>query len=382
MIEALIVGAGPTGVVAAVTLARAGVRVMMVDRARFPRDKLCGDTINPGTLAMLRRLGLGSCVERNSLRLDGMMVTAGRRVQVRTTYPAGCSGRAISRRDLDAALVELAVAAGVRFEERVEVCGPLMADGPSGPAVRGVVFSGRGRRMLRVPAAVTIAADGRRSRLAFRLGLARHPVRPRRWAVGAYFEGVAALSACGEMHIRRGHYIGVAPLPDGHANVSLVLRPSPELADPAGVLRRVLSRDVQLRDRFAAARMLAPPVSVGPLAVDAPTAGRPGLLLAGDAAGFIDPMTGDGLRFAIRGAELAAETALRVLETASPDGHVWLTRSRAAEFTPKWRFNRMLRALVGSDHGVRAGALGAALAPPVLRQIITVAGDVHLAAAR
>ena len=85
---------------------------------------------------------------------------------------------------------------------------------------------------VRLPAAVTIAADGRRSSLAFALGLARQPARPRRWAIGAYYEGVDGLAGIGEMHIRAGHYIGVAPLPGGVANVCLV---SP--AGPASIGR-------------------------------------------------------------------------------------------------------------------------------------------------
>src|SRR6185503_16886808 len=87
-------------------------------------------------------------------------------------------------------------------------------------------------------ARVTIAADGRRSTIAFGLGLARHPDQPRRWAIGGYFEGVRHVSdttqtgpvsdtcltpsVMGEMHVRRGRYIGVAPVPGGVTNVCLV----------------------------------------------------------------------------------------------------------------------------------------------------------------
>ena len=67
--------------------------------------------------------------------------------------------------------------------------------------------------------AVTIGADGRRSRIAFGLGLSRHPVRPRRWAVGVYAARVDGMSQFGEMHVRRGCYLGVAPLPNGLTNV-------------------------------------------------------------------------------------------------------------------------------------------------------------------
>ena len=81
--------------------------------------------------------------------------------------------------------------------------------------------------------------------------------------------------------------------------------------DTAALLTRTLARDPRLAPRFAGARMTDAPVVLGPMAVDAPRPGAPGLLLAGDAAGFIDPMTGDGLNLAFGGARLAASIAAR-----------------------------------------------------------------------
>src|SRR2546428_7105462 len=77
MFDVLIVGAGPAGSVAATVLARAGARVRLVDRATFPRHKLCGDTVNPGTLALLRRLGLSAHIEERGLPVVGMRLTGG-----------------------------------------------------------------------------------------------------------------------------------------------------------------------------------------------------------------------------------------------------------------------------------------------------------------
>src|SRR3954471_20836236 len=104
MDDVLVVGAGPAGAIAATVLARAGARVVLLDRAAFPRDKLCGDTLNPGTLAILRRLGVAGRVDRNGLRVDGMLITGERGVAVSASYPDGLSGRALIRRALDSAL--------------------------------------------------------------------------------------------------------------------------------------------------------------------------------------------------------------------------------------------------------------------------------------
>jgi geranylgeranyl reductase family protein len=375
MYDVIVCGAGPAGSVAATVLARGGARVLLVDRARFPRPKLCGDTINPGAIAMLRRLGLAAAFEAAALPVDGMIVTGERGVRVRCAYGGRARGLAIPRHHLDTALARGAVAAGARLEEGVLVRGPLVDERAHPLRVRGVVIAGRDGRDLRVPAPIVIAADGRRSRVALPLGLSCHPARPRRWAIGAYFDGVSGISTFGEMHVRRGRYIGIAGMPSGEANVCVVV-PREGCGSPAAVIGEAIARDTELRDRFTSARMAGPPSVIGPLAVDARAAGADGLLLAGDAAGFIDPMTGDGLRFAIRGGELAAEAALDAFAGQPLPAHERLASARRREFGAKWRFNRTLRRLVDRGATVEVAGLVASAAPWMLRRAIAFAGDV------
>ena len=132
-------------------------------------------------------------------------------------------GMSLTRRSLDLALLANAAAGGVHVEESVLVREPIV----EGNAVCGVAIAGADGRSLALRAPLVIAADGGRSRLARALGLARHPAAPRRWAVGAYFENVGQMSDCGEMHVRRDGYIGVAPLPDRLANACVSDRESP-----------------------------------------------------------------------------------------------------------------------------------------------------------
>lgn len=373
--DVLVVGAGPAGSLAALVLARAGVRVTLLDRARFPRHKLCGDTLNPGAMRLLRRLGLAEAAD-GAQPLEGMRLTGPGRACVEARYPAAVRGAALARREFDARLLAAAVAAGVQFEEGVTALRPLR-DAAAG-TVTGVAARLPTGVTCDLPARLTIAADGGASVLAAAAGVSARPASPRRWAIGAYFEGVRELTSLGEMHVRRGHYLGVAPLPGGLANAILVLplaavRASGErLAD---LLPATLRRDSLLAPRFADARPTGAPVILGPLALDVRLPGCPGLLLAGDAAGFIDPMTGDGVRLALAGGELTARASLDALEHGWDRSELRLARARQRAFGAKWRFNRVIRRLTGWPLAVSCAAALAPVASPLLGRAVTYAGD-------
>jgi menaquinone-9 beta-reductase len=376
MLDVIVVGAGPAGSVAALILARAGARVCVLERETLPRPKLCGDTLNPGAVATLAAMGLEGGPLSTAMPLKGMLVTSPR-VSIRAMYDGNSVGLAVSRVELDAWLAGAAVSAGARLECGVRVVGPLWR-GKTGPeGIAGVEIS-HGDTTIRMPASVTIAADGRESVLARAASLTWHPRKPRRWAFGVYATDVAGTVDVGEMHLRRGHYAGIAPLGGGVTNVCVVTKERPVGQTPETVIESVLRGDHRLRERTAAMRMMGPARALGPLAVDCRTPGIPGLLLAGDAAGFVDPMTGDGTHLAIRGGQLAAAAALHALDGGDLNSAIGLlAATRSAELGSKLRFNRSLRVLSGSSMALEVATLAARISPSAITRLVSYAGDVR-----
>ncbi|HVG84956.1 MAG TPA: NAD(P)/FAD-dependent oxidoreductase [Vicinamibacterales bacterium] len=375
--DVVVAGAGPAGALAACLLARAGARVTLVDRSRFPRPKLCGDTLNPGAVALLRQHVDLSPLEARATPIAGMLLSGPGPVFVRGAYDADAPGLGVTREVLDAWLVEAAVRAGATLVEGATVTGPeIGADG----TVAGVRVRGRDGSTARYPATFTLGADGRRSRLGEACGLSRCAPRPRRWAIGAYFEGVAGLSALGEMHVRDGHYLGVAPTADGRANACLVqprTRGTAAWPAPDALLAARLRADPVLGPRFRRAVATARASVLGPLAIDTRVPGCAGLFLLGDAAGFIDPMTGDGIRLALASAELAVATVSDVLNgrIAAPVAHLRYARALRARIGRKRAFNRAIRGLVSSPRNVALAARVAIFWPGAFGAAIRYAGD-------
>lgn len=376
--DVVIAGAGPAGALAACLLARAGARVVLIDRSRFPRPKLCGDTLNPGAVALLARHFDLAPLRARATPIAGMLLSGPGPVVVRGCYDSGATGLGVSREVLDAWLVGEATRAGATLMDAVTVTGPAIgADGQ----LTGVWVRHASGARAQVSAGMTLGADGRRSRLGEACGLSRCAARPRRWAVGAYFEGVTELSPFGEMHVRDGHYLGVAPTADGRANACLVQPQAPGAAGwakPDALLASRLRADPVLGPRFTGAVASTRVSVLGPLAIETRTPGCAGLLLLGDAAGFVDPMTGDGIRLALAAAEIAAATVVDVLHGRSDAATAYRHYGRAldAAIGRKRTFNRAMRGLVSSPRRVAVAARVARVWPAALRAAITYAGDV------
>jgi flavin-dependent dehydrogenase len=320
--DVAIVGAGPAGSASAILLARAGWRVALVDRATFPRDKPCAEYLSPAAEPLLTELGVMERLEATRpARLRGFRIYAPNGGMIQGDFAAtrdaeGKSlfetGLAIPRLRLDATLVEGAQAAGAELHTnwrlaqlaREDGAWRLMPVGESEP----------------ISARLLLAADGVHSTVARRLNL-HAASRMRKVALVAHMRGIAATGEYGEMHVAGRRYVGIAPLEPPEkgdlCNVAMVVdeqRDGRHLAGrPERFLLDALETFPKLRGRLDQATITRRTLTISRINVGAKRLSDDGLLLVGDATGYYDPFTGEGIYRALHGAQLASEVALEAL---------------------------------------------------------------------
>ncbi|HZE88256.1 MAG TPA: FAD-dependent monooxygenase [Verrucomicrobiae bacterium] len=311
--DALVVGAGPAGAIAAARLAREGLDVLVLEKGHLPRHKICGDFVTPGSVRLLREAGLvDSELAARAVPLRGMRLLLDA-TRVPLPFPAGEIGWSLGRRDLDLGLARAARRAGARLLEGVRV-DSLEECGGRVVARAG----GAGTGPLVIGAGVAVDAGGRHAITPARRGWGRTSRWPVRHAVAAWFEGVTDLGDAGEMHVLAGGalgYVGVSPIGPGIAGAAAVVSPRVFRAgarDPADLLRHLIDSSDELRRRFAGARRITGVRGAGPLARGASRYGAGRLLIAGDAAAFVDPFTGEGIHAALVSGTMAAGAAARI----------------------------------------------------------------------
>ena len=313
--DVIVVGGGPAGSVTAALLAERGHRVLLLDKARFPRHKACSEYVNPAGARLLAMLGLERDLDAlGAHRLDAMLIHAPGGGRFRADFTAAAPGsRAIglSRYRLDALLLNRARDAGVEVREGAHVRDVLLETG----RVRGVAATiGGTRETLRAP--LTIGADGRYGVVSRALALDVPRRWPHRTGLVAHYRGVAGLDCWGEMHVTGNGYAGLAPLEDGLANVAVVAASEAVANRPATLaafFEQRLAAIPAVAAKLATATRVGGSRGVGPMARRARRVTGDGYLFVGDAASFLDPFTGDGIYEALHGAILAAPVAAAAL---------------------------------------------------------------------
>src|SRR3954462_11412373 len=322
--EVLVVGGGPAGSSVAFALAKAGVDVLLVDRARFPRPKPCAEYLSTEASRILAAMDALDAIEASgAAALAGIRVRAPNGAIIAGDFAGthrfrGFSDRGISvrREVLDAILVDRARIAGATVVEGLRVTDIARRGRDQSPVVQTLAQGRKGD----INARFVIGADGLRSIVAKRLGLAQSLRWPRRLAFVTHYAGVADIGEHGEMHVERDGYVGIADVGNGLTTVALVVPASrsKEIAGDRGAfLHNWLMARKHLAPRFAGAQRATPVVATGPFASHARRAWAPGVALVGDAADFFDPFTGEGIYSALRGGELLASAMIDAVNAPS-----------------------------------------------------------------
>ena len=381
--DVIVVGAGPAGAATAILLAERGLEVLVLDRARFPRPKMCGEYLSPEAARILDRLGALKAIEAaGAAALAGMRITAPDGTELQGRYrtlgpwrPYQGHALGVPREVLDAALVDRLRALPVELRERVRVTDVVC----EGDRVVGVeaVADDSGPLVVRAP--LVVGADGRASVVAHRLGC-RRPHRRRRMALVTYVRGIAGCRDVGEVFVDPPDYAILNPLAPGRVNLSLVV-PLAHVTPWAARLESFFAARVKqfphLARRLAGAERIAPVQAMGPLAYHVVPPRRDGVLLAGDAAGFYDPLTGEGVFTALRAGELAAEAAARAFRQGDWSAATLAAyeQARRAAFAGRARVTRALTFVVGRRRLANLVAGVLARRPERLDLVLGVLGD-------
>ena len=327
--DVLVVGAGPGGSAAAYHLARHGIDVTLLEKAAFPREKVCGDGLTPRSVKAIQDMGIDTDDPRFE-RVIGLRVHA-RRTTIQLPWPDLTAfppfGLVMPRDGFDHLLANRAVKAGARLLERTEALEPVVVDG----AVRGATVRATGERTeppATIRARYVLAADGAASRFAKPTGVRRDESRPLGIAARRYYrvdyhpgpwieswldlwDGELLLPGYGWLFPVAGGRINLgAGLLNTFANFKEVS--AQRLFD---AFARMLPEEWGIDEETADGRVLSGPL---PMGINRTPQAVPGLLLIGDAAGAVNPFNGEGIAYAIETGEIAAELVHEALLNDRP----------------------------------------------------------------
>jgi menaquinone-9 beta-reductase len=325
--DAIVVGAGPAGSTAAFHLAQAGLQVALLEKATFPREKVCGDGLTPRGVRQLISMGVPTAESDGWIRNQGLrIIGGGSRLELRwpdlATFPD--YGLVRPRLDFDDVLVRHAEKAGARLHEATTVTGPVLDERTN--RVVGVQAK-RDGRVVEYRAPITLACDGNSSRFSLALGLHKRDDRPMGVAVRTYYASPRHDDDWLESWLElwdRSHgtpqllpgYGWVFGVGDGTCNVGLgILNTSTAFGrtDYRAMLRSWMDstpadwgfREENRRGDVHGAAL--------PMGFNRKPHYTRGVLLVGDAGGMINPFNGEGIAYAMESAALAAEVVVQAL---------------------------------------------------------------------
>jgi geranylgeranyl reductase family protein len=343
--DVIVVGAGPGGSAAAYHMARHGLRVLLLEKTEFPREKVCGDGLTPRATRQLIRMGVDTSEKAGWLQNKGLRVIGGG-VRLELDWPELASfpsyGLVRTRLDFDDMLAARAVEAGATLLTNVNVTGPVLDD--DGRAIGVSAKAGPGKEPVQYRAPLIVAADGVSGKFPLAMGLAKRDDRPLGVAVRRYYrspvradddylESWLELRSATDRDKLLPGYGWIFGLGDGRVNVGLGILNSSDAFGKTNY--RALLTDWlgttppewgMTDEANADGPILGAALPMGFNRVPHYTRG---VMLVGDSGGMVNPMNGEGIAYAMESGELAAEVAVQAL--ARPAG---ADRERALQAYP------------------------------------------------
>jgi flavin-dependent dehydrogenase len=351
--DIIIIGGGPAGASAALFLEKKGYHITLLDQARFPRDKICGEFVSPAADDIFAELGILESIEAlNPKRLSGVALSAYESSFLKVPYPLSPNGKTMTslsmeRSILDNLMVDHVRKSRVELMEGVKVTDLLFEDNN----VCGVKGHDESKKRLNIRAKLVIDAGGKNSISLRRLNLKKKSFGRGKVALAAHWKGFKADSQYCYMHVSHPGYTGIAPVGSDKVNVVLVVNKNNLVKQNVDEFFIKIVLGNQLRRKFLADCFPIEKVRIIDslsYSVKKPKCG--GLLLVGDATGFIDPFTGEGIYLSLRSSQLAAEVTESAFNQSNFSNRNLATYDylRRKEFQKKVILSKLLQRLIYS----------------------------------
>jgi geranylgeranyl reductase family protein len=348
--DVIVIGGGPAGSATALFLSQKGHRVLLLEQAHFPRDKVCGEFISPAADPLFAEMGLLEKIEALSpQRLSGVSISAYGDDELHIDYPSLSGQRMTSlslpRRSLDFLMLEAVINNDVQVLQGHKVTDLIIED----KVVIGVQGRDDQNQSFTFYAKVVVDAGGRNSISLRRLGLRQENNAPGKIALAAHWSGVKMQEPYCFMHISRPGYTGIAPVGPTEANVVLVVDQRLIVGHNANdYYRQAVLKNPMRRKLLSNATMTEKVRVVESLAYSVKPPSCGGLILVGDATGFMDPFTGEGIYLSLKSAELAAGVIDHAfeMEDFSFAGLSEYESLRQKEFYDKFLLSKILQGII------------------------------------
>ncbi|MGC2695741.1 MAG: NAD(P)/FAD-dependent oxidoreductase [Candidatus Angelobacter sp.] len=345
--DLIVAGAGPAGSACAITAARAGARVLLLEKDHFPRHKVCGEFVSPESLELLRgllgekQLSYHTPVSAARIFVDGKTLA----------FPVSPAAQSIPRFELDARLFQAVQQAGALVREGVTIQ-QVRHEGAFQVETTHETFTAK----------AVVNATGRWSKLTqFEV------VNKQNWlGLKAHFSEASPPQSV-DLYFFTGGYCGVTPVDANTVNACAMVR-----ADVARSLEEVFASEPRLLRRSRDWQPMFPAVTTSPLYFHEPQTEADGMVLVGDAAGFIDPFAGDGISLALQSGTLAAQMLTPFLrgKYSLEQARLEYQTAYRKRFVRAFRNAARLRTALAAPRWMRSVALTVAAMPGIGQMLV------------